>query len=285
MLYKKCNKCNELKSVDNFFKRKGSKDGYRNDCKECSKESDQKRSAKRKEQRQSREIITEGRKICRICNIEKDLSEFHIKRGTPDGHRSECKECVKNTQKEYKDPEKQREYDKQRYQERKEEILERKKKYHKDNKDRILEEKKNYREENKDNINDYMKKYREEHREEAKEYARNNPNKALYQETYRLRHPHIVAWRTTLYATLKRMGTKKENSTAFLLGYSAEDLRKDMESKFLSGMTWDNHGEWHIDHIYPVTKFPTTTPVSEVCALSNLQPLWGSDNLSKSNNL
>jgi len=39
-------------------------------------------------------------------------------------------------------------------------------------------------------------------------------------------------------------------------------------------MSWDNHGEWHIDHIKPVSKFDKETPMSIVNALSNLQPLW-----------
>ena len=52
-----------------------------------------------------------------------------------------------------------------------------------------------------------------------------------------------------------------------------------MASKFLEGMSWDNHGEWHIDHIRPISSFPTNSPPSEVHALANLQPLWAKDNL------
>jgi hypothetical protein len=39
-------------------------------------------------------------------------------------------------------------------------------------------------------------------------------------------------------------------------------------------MTWDNHGEWHIDHIKMVCEFDKTTHPSIVNALSNLRPLW-----------
>lgn len=49
-------------------------------------------------------------------------------------------------------------------------------------------------------------------------------------------------------------------------------------------MTWNNHGEWHIDHKKPVTAFDTNADIKEVCALSNLQPLWAEDNLRKKNN-
>jgi hypothetical protein len=39
-------------------------------------------------------------------------------------------------------------------------------------------------------------------------------------------------------------------------------------------MSWENYGEWHIDHIRPLSSFEPDTPVSIVCALDNLQPLW-----------
>ena len=39
-------------------------------------------------------------------------------------------------------------------------------------------------------------------------------------------------------------------------------------------MSWDNYGEWHIDHIVPVREFTNDVPASIVCALDNLQPLW-----------
>ena len=39
-------------------------------------------------------------------------------------------------------------------------------------------------------------------------------------------------------------------------------------------MSWDNYGEWHIDHIKPLTLFDDNTPIHVVNALSNLQPLW-----------
>ena len=68
-----------------------------------------------------------------------------------------------------------------------------------------------------------------------------------------------------------------------LVGYTSEDLKAHIESLFEDGMTWDNHGEWHIDHIKPVAKFKAEgiTDLSIINALSNLQPLRAADNLSK----
>ena len=67
----------------------------------------------------------------------------------------------------------------------------------------------------------------------------------------------------------------KINSTFDLLGYSALELKIHLESLFTEGMTWDNYGEWHIDHKKPVSSFESDTLPSIVNALSNLQPLWG----------
>ena len=66
---------------------------------------------------------------------------------------------------------------------------------------------------------------------------------------------------------------------------SAEDLKNHMISLFKEGMSWENWGEWHVDHIFPVSKFDPNTLMSVVNALDNLQPLWAFDNLSKNNNI
>lgn len=75
----------------------------------------------------------------------------------------------------------------------------------------------------------------------------------------------------------------KRDSTEKILGYRKKDLVDWIESQFLPGMTWANHGEWHIDHIVPISAFLDAgrTDVREINALSNLQPLWARDNLSK----
>ena len=58
-------------------------------------------------------------KQCRVCGKIKFVNEFHKKKNTLDGFRKECKECVKEIQKKYKEApgfkEKQKDYDKNRY--------------------------------------------------------------------------------------------------------------------------------------------------------------------------
>ncbi len=49
-------------------------------------------------------------------------------------------------------------------------------------------------------------------------------------------------------------------------------------------MTWDNYGEWHIDHIKPCALFDFTKEEQqrECFHYTNLQPLWAKDNMRKS---
>jgi len=250
MEQKLCRVCGKLKDLDNFTKNDKMVDGHRNECKECLNRLYNDKD-KIRERNLEKEIKTEGKKICRVCGFDKPLSEYHIKRGTPDGHRHECKECCKDIQKKYKEApgfkDKQKEYDKKRYEELREKVLQRKKEYHIENREDILKKKSDYRKTSEFKIKN--KKWK-------------NENK------------HTIAWRSILHSTLKRLGTIKQGHTIDLLGYTALDLKQHIESQFTPGMSWKNYGEWEIDHIKQVINFLPTDDVREVCALKNLRPLW-----------
>lgn len=68
--------------------------------------------------------------------------------------------------------------------------------------------------------------------------------------------------------------------------YSLSDLMTHLERQFLPGMTWDNRGAWHVDHITPLSSFTYSSPddpeFRAAWKLSNLRPLWATDNLRKS---
>lgn len=70
-----------------------------------------------------------------------------------------------------------------------------------------------------------------------------------------------------------------------LVGYTLGDLVRHLERQFLRGMTWDNYGEWHIDHIRPVSSFRYETAEDQefrdCWALTNLRPIWALDNMEK----
>lgn len=67
------------------------------------------------------------------------------------------------------------------------------------------------------------------------------------------------------------------------LGYSKEELVQWIEAAFKPGMSWENYGEWHIDHVKPCVEFDQLDPVqfAECWALTNLAPLWASENCKK----
>lgn len=101
-----------------------------------------------------------------------------------------------------------------------------------------------------------------------KAYRRNNPDKEFIRRSIE-----------RLNSSAKFSKTDYEK----LLGYSRTALRNHIQSLFSEGMSWSNYGEWHIDHIKPVKIFleEGVTDIKIVNNLSNLQPLWAKDNLSK----
>jgi hypothetical protein len=74
-----------------------------------------------------------------------------------------------------------------------------------------------------------------------------------------------------------------------LVGYDVIELKRHLEEQFVDGMSWENYGEWHIDHIKPLSSFNITDINSDefkkCWSLSNLQPLWAKDNLKKYNKI
>jgi hypothetical protein len=165
--------------------------------------------------------------------------------------------------------------DKDYYSKNRESILKQKRQYHIDNQETILKKAKEYYNKNKDKRSLYNKKWIKDNIIHYREYQKK------YSKMYREKYPHIILWRSVLNSTLLRLDKQKEGHTIDLLGYSAIELKQHLESLFLNGMTWENKGEWHIDHIIPVSSFDKDTSITVVNALSNLQPLWGADNIKK----
>jgi DNA-directed RNA polymerase subunit RPC12/RpoP len=81
---------------------------------------------------------------------------------------------------------------------------------------------------------------------------------------------------------------KSFQKTFDILGYSVNDLKKHLESKFYDGMTWENIGQWHIDHVVPDSWFQYSSiedaGFKESWKLNNLQPMWAEENIKKNNN-
>lgn len=92
-----------------------------------------------------------------------------------------------------------------------------------------------------------------------------------------------IKCRAMVARIMRITGERKFRNTTDILGYDGAKLRFWMELQFRPGMSWDNYGEWHIDHVKPVAVFTRegVTDPAVINALENLQPLWATENLSK----
>lgn len=114
---------------------------------------------------------------------------------------------------------------------------------------------------NKDKINETRRKTLQKRRDEDPKYRA------------------MMALHCRLYLAVK----VKTGKTLELTGCSKEELITHLETKFTDGMTWDNYGEWHIDHIRPCASFDLEDPEEQKRCFhwTNLQPLWAQDNIRK----
>ena len=114
-------------------------------------------------------------------------------------------------------------------------------------------------------------------------------NAAKRQARLRDRKRHTPEYKITnfcrvrLYKALASQGIRKDCRTADWLGCSPAELRDYIAAQFQDGMTWDNFGEWEVDHIRPCSSFDLTDSEQQRACFhfSNLQPLWREANRRK----
>lgn len=204
-------------------------------------------------------------KLCKKCNITKPISEFYLKNPKTGLRRGECILCCSI-------------YRKQNYENNKERFLEKGKKYYEKNKSKIKQYRKKFYEDNKerviaDNIEYYLKNKPKIMQRRNIKHKEKYKTDTLYKLKYCLRRRFKIALKNNA----------KSGSAIRDLGCSIKDLKIYLESLFESGMTWDNYGKWHIDHIIPLCNFDLldSEQVKLACHYTNLQPLWAEDNLKK----
>lgn len=86
-----------------------------------------------------------------------------------------------------------------------------------------------------------------------------------------------------IWSAMKRQNVNGSGTFA-VVGCTPDELRQHIEKQFQPGMTFDNYGEWHVDHMRPCASFDLNDPAqfTECFNWRNLQPLWAADNLRKS---
>jgi len=210
-------------------------------------------------------------KQCTKCKQTKPYDQFSVQTSKKNGLRSNCKECEAIYRHKYylKNKEKERQ------------IL---KEWRKNNREKFNRQSRIYYWENKEKENNKSKRYYQGHKEEIiRRTVANIKAKMKIDPKMRLNHNLSSGLRQSLKKGKEGHGWEK------IVGYTLNDLITRIESNFKSGMTWENYGRygWHIDHIIPICRFKYTkvsdSGFKKCWSLSNLQPLWAIENLSKPN--
>jgi hypothetical protein len=227
-------------------------------------------------------------KICKRCNIDKEIVSFTIKDKNTGRINNICKDCNRTYMKNYikNNSEKIKEYRK----ENKEIISEKNKNYYFNNKEKFKILNKKYYLDNKFYINENHKNYYHLHKNDDDfknkriKYRLYNKFKINLKRKYRYNNDILYKINTIIRTNINRFFKKgsisKNNRTEIILGCSFEEFKLYIESKFEDWMTWENYGlydgefnhGWDLDHIIPIS---STKTEDEIYKLNhyNLQPL------------
>jgi hypothetical protein len=136
----------------------------------------------------------------------------------------------------------------------------------------------------------YYQATREDRIRQKLEYKR--AHRDQYNSSCRRRHslsPKARIEASVRSSISRSINDKRRRSWESIVGYSLLDLMNHLERQFKPGMTWDNYGEWQIDHKHPRSKFhyvSCSDPAFIECwGLKNLQPLWRAENIRKGNKI
>jgi hypothetical protein len=264
---KKCSKCAEEKPLSEFHKKKDGKYGVGSRCKSCIK------AYSKTYYEANREKIKSYQKTHYKVNKDK----INSKRKTYIKTYNEVnKERLKAKRKAYREANKDK-------------IKVRNKAYREANKEKIKEINKAYREANKDKINARIKAYREANRDKErarqKAYREANREEINNRKNKRRKTDYLFKLRENISSLIRnsinKKGYTKKSKTYKILGCTYKEFKKHIERQFTKGMTWDNYGKWHLDHIYPVAKAKDEEELLRLNHYTNFQPLWAKDNISK----
>lgn len=257
-----CNSCNKEKELEYFGNDKHRKDGKLGTCKEC-RNVRQAALAESKVYNYNKRVLKE----CKSCKEYKkaNLTHFHQHKGAKDGLKGVCKECKKKARPNYS--QKYGEYrickvcSKQKP--RTEKFFPRQHR-------------------NSENLSYVCRSCKNN---KARERYRNWSSQEKMVENCRKRTRDLVK------------GKDRSITSLQLLGYSDKEwhskkefclfINNYIEELFSPDMTWNNYGDWHIDHIVPCSVFDLSKPdhLSACFHYTNLQPLWATDNLAKSDTI
>jgi predicted XRE-type DNA-binding protein len=120
----------------------------------------------------------------------------------------------------------------------------------------------NYCKDHWDNLRNHCKiclvKWRKENRESIQMgNTRYEKNRKQTDPEFKL----MKTLRSRLGTAISQIKAEKSDSTLNLTGCTIKELKNYLEEQFTEGMTWDNHGDWHIDHIKPICAFDLSSEI------------------------
>lgn len=150
--------------------------------------------------------------------------------------------------------------------------------YYKKNKQRIAQRTKNFRKIHSKKLNKRSRVWRESHQAYCRQYTRQDQKRRKRSDPlFKL----AAVLRTRVYLALQNMSFTKTSTLNTFLGCTLVKLKVHLEKQFQEGMSWSNHGKWHIDHIIPLASAKNKRELYKLCHYTNLQPLWAKKNLIK----
>lgn len=272
-----CNICDKSLPLNSFDK---SDISYRKTCKTC-------RYERTKELREEKRIINLNKlefakeKKCSKCNKVKKLDEFNLMSTSNDGIATKCRECYNKSRSkrtEVKD------------------IVIQTKSCNTCNTSKPLSEFKTTSRSTDGHFHKCKSCWKptewtkEKQHESEKRYCDKNKEKLKLKwqkDGQNLSRKIKSRLSNRIKDALKAISLTKNNKTMSYLGCSHIQLRQWFEFLFLEGMTWDNIGQWHIDHVVPCASFDLTKPedIESCFNWKNIRPCWQKENLEKGSQL
>lgn len=275
---KVCKICNVSKIL-NLYEYDPKKNTYRNQCKNCR---NQRTIARRNEQAKKNNMHVQqniDEKMCAHCKSVKSIAHFGKNKYNADGYCYMCKECRSITIKAQK-------------QQRQNKIAGKEKVCSRCN---LLLPSVNFFINMKatDNLSPFCVSCArpnnwtiEKQRESYKKYDKNNVK--YRKEQAALPHNKVKkSIASRVRSALKTQNLLKSSATVEYVGCTIQFLREWLQYQFEDDMCWDNIGKWHIDHVKPCSSFNLQSKDEQKACFNwkNLRPLWGKENMSKSNKL
>ncbi|CAB4163469.1 hypothetical protein UFOVP814_28 [uncultured Caudovirales phage] len=226
-------------------------------------------------------------KVCTRCKIGKaaTLEFFHAHKRSADGVRAVCKVCRAKINIENGEEVKRKK--REHYAANRNRIIENQRRYYLENLEKQRKAGLNRHYKNRELRLCQMREYRIENREALLARQRAS-NKKQYAEQYRQDLKFTLTHRLRALVRVSLKENRKSKRLVELLGFSVDELRSHLERQFTKGMDWSGYlsGKIHVDHIVPISNFDITSADCEefkACwSLSNLRPMWASENWSKS---